>query len=125
MKNTTIILCALLLFAIMPEIFGQSLQQTSGKLSFLRINEVGSGFGPNSDSIDSEVIIKFANNTNMAFGFQLRNDKNSLVHQGMLDLLRDAFDKDYKVTINFTARKGNDVRPPDKNGEILRLWITK
>lgn len=125
MKNKILILCVLLLFGIMPAVFGQALQQTSGKISFIRINEVGSGYGPNNDRIDSEVIIKFVNNTDMAFGFQLRNDNNSLVHQGMLDLLRDAFDKDYKVTIDFTARKGNDVRPPDKNGEIIRLWITK
>jgi len=125
MKNKIKVLCVLLLFGIMPVVFGQSLQQTSGNISFLRINEVGTSFGPNNDRIDSEVIIKFSNNSDMAFGFQLRNDSNSLVHQGMLDLLRDAFDKGYRVTIDFTARKANDVRPADKNGEILRLWLTK
>ncbi|CAM4329675.1 hypothetical protein ZORO111903_13815 [Zobellia roscoffensis] len=125
MKNKIIILAITLLFGAAPTVFGQSLQQTSGKISFLRINEVGTSFGPNKDKIDSEVIIKFSGNTGKAFGFQLRKDANSLVHQGMLDLLRDAFDKNYRVTIDFTASKGNDVRPADKNGEIIRLWITK
>jgi len=95
------------------------LLQASGKLSFLRVHEVGSGWGPSTDQLDAEVIIKFSNDAQKAYGFQLRDDKHKFVRQGMLDLLRDAFQNNYQVTIDYEISAGK------KNGKILRVWLTK
>ncbi len=95
------------------------LLQASGKLNFLRVHEVGSGWGPSSDQLDAEVIIKFSNNAEKAYGFQLRDDKHKYVRQGMLDLLRDAFQNNHQVTIDYEISAGK------KNGKIVRVWLTK
>jgi hypothetical protein len=65
-------------------IMASVLLQTHGKLSLLRVHEIGSRYGPPADQIDVEVVVQFSNNTDHAFGFKLRNDSNSLAHQGML-----------------------------------------
>ncbi len=118
------------LFIIVSMLFLSSttfaqIKQASGKVNFIRVHEVGGKYGPPSDQIDAEVIIKFNNIPGKAFGFKLRNDTNESVRNGMLDILRDAFKNDYTVTIDYKAKDGNDVRPADKNGLILRVWITK
>ena len=96
-----------------------ALLNTHGKLSLLRVHEVSSKYGPATDQIDAEVVIKFATNNESAFGFQLRNDGNVAVHQGMLDILRDAFNNNWIVNIDYTIIDGK------KNGTILRTWLTK
>ena len=91
----------------------------SGTLSLLRVHEVGSGYGPPSDSIDVEVVTQFQGDTADAFGFQLRTDSNEPVRQGMLDLLRDAFNNNFIAHIDYNT-------PPGKhNGIIIRVWVTK
>ena len=65
----------------------------NAELTLIRVHEVGGRFGPSSDRIDVEVIIRVAGRDG-SFGFQLRDDDNRLVRQGMLALLRDAFAKD-------------------------------
>lgn len=99
--------------------------RSTGKVSLLRVHNVGTGFGPAGDRIDVEVVIQLNTVSGKSFGFTLRNDANRVAHQGMLDLLRDAFNFNHNVTIVYDIREGNDVRPPDKNGTILRLWLTK
>ena len=93
---------------------------TSGRLTFLRVHDVGTGFGPPQDFIDVEVVIILADQEG-AFGFKLRNDENSEAHQGMLNLLRDAFLNDIPVTIDF------DIDPEfgRKNGFIVRVELRK
>ncbi|MDJ0800167.1 MAG: hypothetical protein QNJ51_25735 [Calothrix sp. MO_167.B12] len=54
-----------------------------------------------------------------AFGFKLRQDSNALVHQGMLDVLRDAFFRNTNVTIDY------DIESGKKNGRIIRVWVSK
>jgi hypothetical protein len=54
-----------------------------------------------------------------AFGFQLRNDANGPARQGMLDLLRDAFNHGWTAHIDF------DILAGKHNGTIMRTWITK
>jgi hypothetical protein len=96
-----------------------ALLNTNGKLSLLRVHEVSSKYGPASDQIDVEVVIKFVNNNVNAFGFQLRNNTNMAAHQGMLDILRDAFNNNWIVNIDYSIATGK------KNGSILRIWLTK
>lgn len=95
------------------------LLETKGKLSLLRVHEESSKYGPASDLIDVEVVIKFINDNERAFGFQLRNNSKLVAQQGMLDLLRDAFNYNWDVTINYLIPEGK------KNGTIVRTWLTK
>jgi hypothetical protein len=93
--------------------------QASGKLTLLRVHDVGTRFGPSTDQIDVEVVIGLASEPGKAFGFQLRNDSNRVARQGMLDLLRDAFRSGSTVTINY------DIDDGKKNGVLMRVWLTK
>ena len=95
------------------------LLQTSGKLSFLRVHQLGSKYGPPQDQIDAEVVVKFTNQSDKAFGFQLRENAQGPAHRAMLDILRDAFENDWPVTIDYL------IDPGKKNGLILRVWVTK
>jgi hypothetical protein len=96
-----------------------TLKQTSGKLNVLRVHDVGTRYGPPTDQINVEVVITLKNKPGYAFGFQLRNDQNQPVRQGMLDLLRDAFNNNWTVTIDYEIANGK------KNGVIRRTWLTR
>lgn len=85
-----------------------------GKVSFFRVHDVGTGFGPPEDQIDAEVIIRLDTEPDMAFGFQLRADTNEAARKGMLDTLRTAFNRDQRVRLDYFRTK------PTK-GVILRV----
>ena len=51
--------------------------------------------------------------------FRLRNDTNSNARKGMLDLLRDAFNHDWLVSIDF------EIQPGKNNGIIIRVMLLK
>lgn len=91
----------------------------SGKLTLLRIHDVGTRYGPPSDEIDVEVIIRLDSVPTKAFGFQLRDDGNRPVREGMLHLLRDAFNNDWTVTLDYYAEPGRN------NSILFRVWVTK
>ena len=91
----------------------------SGGLSLLRVHDVGTGFGPPSDQIDVEVVIAFQNRPNDFFGFQLRQDANEPVRDGMLGLLRDGFNHNWIVNVDF------DQQPNRHNSVLFRVWLTK
>jgi len=97
--------------------FGRALDtaEASGKITMLRVHDVGTGYGP----LDVEVVITLDSEPNKGFGFQLRDDANRPVRQGMLDLLRDAFNNNWTVTIDY------DIKPGEAYGVIWRLWLTK
>jgi hypothetical protein len=96
-----------------------ALQQSSGKLKLLRVHDVGTKYGPRTDQIDVEVVFILATRPNQAFGFKLRNDTQRLAHQGMLDLLRDAFAGNLTVTTDY------DIPAGKKNGVAIRVWLSK
>jgi hypothetical protein len=96
-----------------------SLEQRSGRVTFLRVHDVGGKYGPSSDQIDVEVVIQLNNNSNPSVGFQLRNDTKRVAHQGMLDLLRDAFNHGWQTTVDYEIDTGK------KNGVMIRVWLTK
>jgi len=93
-----------------------SILAADGTLTFLRVHDVGTGFGPPSDSIDGEVIIQLDTEPGKSFGFQLRTDENEHAHKAMLDLLRDAFGRDARVRVDY-------VRTGLRNGRILRVMV--
>jgi hypothetical protein len=92
----------------------------SGQITVLRVNEVGDSVGKPGDAINAEVIVTLSSHPPGVFsGFQLRNDANQPVRQGMLDLLRDAF------TNGWTANFDEEIPPGKTIGTIIRVWITK
>lgn len=93
--------------------------QNSGKVTFLRVHDAGTKFGPSTDQIDVEVIVKLSTKPDEAYGFQLRNDTNRAARQGMLDLLRDAFNNNWTVKLEY------DIDTGKKNGIIIRTMLVK
>ena len=96
-----------------------ALLESSGKITFLRVHDVGTAFGPANDRIDVEVVVKLDSRPQNAFGFQLRNDGNRPARAGMLDLLRDAFNHNWTVTLDYNLDTGKS------NGIIIRTALTK
>lgn len=92
--------------------------ESTGKVTFLRVHDVGTGWGPSSDFIDVEVVCKLDSMPNNAFGFQLRNDNNRPARAGMLDLLRDAFIHNRTATLDYNIETGKH------NGIIIRTRLT-
>jgi len=95
------------------------LLESKGRITFLRVHDVGTGFGPPSDFLDVEVVIQLDSQPGKSFGFQLRNDNNRPAREGMLELLRDAFANNFPVIIDY------NVAPPKVNGVIIRTAVVK
>jgi hypothetical protein len=95
------------------------LLNASGKITMLRVHDVGTKYGPPTDQIDVEAVIQLDTKPGMAFGFQLRNDNQRVTREGMLNLLRDAFRNNWTVSIDY------NIEPQKKNGVIIRAWVIK
>lgn len=74
-----------------------------GRPSFLRVHDVGTRYGPSGDSMDVEVVVKLDSEPQKSFGFQLRPDADEASNRGMLDALRDAFNRNQQVRLDYTA----------------------
>jgi hypothetical protein len=89
-------------------------------VSFLRVNEPGSGFGGGSTNwFDADVIFKLDSRPDKGFGFQLRDDPFQPVRQGMLALLRDAVMQRLQVTTDYIEL----VTPPNNNSFVIRVAL--
>jgi hypothetical protein len=91
-----------------------SVLASEGKVTFLRVHDPGTGFGPPLEFLDAEVIVQLDSEPGKSFGFQLRNDGNESQRRGMLDLLRNAFRRNEPVRIEYT-------RTSIHNGVIFRV----
>jgi hypothetical protein len=91
----------LLFFAASMTSFAQGVEATTGKITLLRVHDVGTKYGPPADQIDTEVIIKISSKPGNAFGFRLRKDDNQVTHEAMLELLQDAFNNNKEIRIEF------------------------
>jgi len=87
---------------------------TVGKLTLLRVHDVGTKFGPPGDQLDAEVIVRLDTEPGHSFGFQLRDDGHREVNEGMLDELRSAFDANAPIRIEF-------IRTSCSMGRIFRV----
>ena len=96
-----------------------ALQQTKGRVTFLRVNDVGGKFGPPNDQIDVEAVVKLDSEPHRAMGFQLRSDGNRPVRQGMLDLLRDALANGLTVSVDYELAAGKS------NGVVSRVALER
>jgi len=119
MKRSSIAIAVMLLAFVFAIPAQAERLQASGKVTMLRVHDVGTKYGPPTDQINVEVVIQLSTHPSKAFGFQLRNDSNRPARQGMLDLLRDAFNNNWTVNIDY------DINPGKKNGVIMRTWLTK
>jgi hypothetical protein len=96
-----------------------ALLQSSGKLTLLRVHDVGTKFGPPADQIDVEAVFRLSTEPNKAFGFKLRDDGQKIARQGMLDLLRDAFNHNWTVTADY------DIDAGKQNGVAIRIMLSR
>lgn len=90
------------------------LVEVQGKVTLIRVNDVGSGYGPPTDFMDTEVEVWLDSQPGRAFGFQLRTDAQEADHAGMLKLLRSAFDSNRTVQLDV-------IRTGVRNGRIIRV----
>jgi hypothetical protein len=88
--------------------------QVGGRLTFLRVHDVGTKFGPPTDQLDVEVVLQLDTEPGSAFGFQLRADENEAARRAMLDTLRIAFNDDRQVRLDYQRTGVN-------NGMLLRV----
>jgi hypothetical protein len=95
------------------------LANAAGKVTLLRVHEIGSGYGPATDSLDVEVVFQLDSIPGISIGFKLRADGDRAVHEGMLDLLRDGF------TYGWTAHVDYEIPAGKHNGTVLRIWLTR
>src|ERR1700744_366109 len=92
----------------------------SGRVTLLRVHDLGTGYGPPTDSLDVEAVVWLDNQPGKAVGFLLPNDQFLPARQGMLDLLRDAFANNWVVHIDYIMAPGHT-----NNFVIIRTWVTK
>jgi hypothetical protein len=90
--------------------------QVTGKITFLRVHDVGTKWGP--DQLDIDAVIQLDGKVTPAYGFQLRTDSNQVARQGMLDLLSDAYAHNWPVTIDY------DIPAGKQNGVLFRVALT-
>lgn len=95
------------------------IENVSGFLSLLRVHRRGGKFGPANDRIDVEVIAQIASRPTQFYGMQLRNGSDLPANEGMLGLLRDGFNHNWIVNIDF------DKKPGKNNSVLIRVWLTK
>ncbi|WP_336365390.1 hypothetical protein [Halalkalicoccus salilacus] len=95
--------------------------QSKGEVTFLRVHDVGTGYGPGNDHIDVEVVMGLNSHPERRMGFQLRDDRHRAARQGMLDLLRDAYTHGHRVEVDYRI----DLDEGKTNGEAIRVALTK
>ena len=96
------------------------LLQVTGYVTFLRVNEPGSGFGGGATNwFDADVIFMLDPRPDKGFGFQLRDDPFRPVREGMLALLRDAVMQRLPVTTDYIEL----VTPPNNNSFVIRIAL--
>lgn len=83
-----------------------TLRAVTGTVDWIRVNNVGTGFGPQNDFIDGEVIFQL--NNGERYGFQLRANQNALVAQGALTLLTQAMSNNWRIEVDFDDCGGNN-----------------
>jgi hypothetical protein len=91
-----------------------SLQAAQGLITLLRVHDLGTGFGPPDDVLDGEVIVLLDTEPEKAFGFKLRSDADQPDAVGKLRELRDAFNYNRRVRLEF-------LRTGCRTGQIIRV----
>jgi hypothetical protein len=93
-----------------------SLQVAIGNITLLRVHDLETGFGPPDDELDGEVIVLLDSEPEKAFGFKLRTGNDRPDAEGKLLALRDAFDNNRRVRLEF-------LRTGCRMGQIVRVIL--
>ena len=91
-----------------------SLQAAQGHITLLRVHDPGTGYGPPYDFLDTEIVVWLDTQPEKAFGLQLRANASQHAAEGMLALLRDCFNRNRPVRIDF-------IRTGCRTAEIVRV----
>lgn len=91
-----------------------SVLNASGHLTFLRVHDVGTGFGRPPNFLDAEVVCLLDSVQWLSLGFQLRADGERATRRAMLALLRAAFVANRPVSIDY-------VRTAPRVGMVIRV----
>ena len=86
----------------------------SGHITFLRVHDVGTGFGRPPNVLDVEVVCLLDSLPSLSLGFQLRADAERATRREMLALLRAAFVAGRRVSIDY-------VRAAPRVGTMIRV----
>jgi len=116
--TTCTLLIFILLAAFVIPAHAKKSYHTSGKVTMLRLQEVGARWGSVKDPLFAEVIFKVKGQAR-TFGFNLRNDKNLFVHQAMFELLRDAYNRNKLIRFNYIGTPGR------RTGRVKSIQISK
>ena len=90
-----------------------SLLETVGRITCLRAQELGRGYGEPPNFLDCEVIVLLAEEPLRAFGLKQRADPDEPTRREMFDLLRSAFIAERPVRLDY-------VKTGPRAGEIIR-----
>ena len=75
---------------VVPVDVARSVRVAVGRVAELRVHDARGGFGPVTDRLDAEAIVRLDTEPGRAFGFTLRPDADEEAHRRMLDTLRKA-----------------------------------
>lgn len=78
-----------------------AIRTATGKITLLRVHELGSGYGPPNDFINVEVVIQLDSEPGKAFGFPLRRGARYAANEAMLQIVRTAFEENTLITIDY------------------------
>jgi hypothetical protein len=95
------------------------LLEKTGKIIFLRANDLGTGYGPPNDFLDVEAVFILNSLGEGGYGFQLRNDDNLPARQAMFSLLGEAFAHNFTVIADYL------IEPGRINGTAIRVALIR
>lgn len=85
------------------------LLEKTGKIVFLRANDLGTGYGPPNDFLDVEAVFILNSLGDGSYGFQLRNDDNLPARQAMFSLLSEAYAHNFTVIADYLIEPGKST----------------
>jgi hypothetical protein len=89
----------------------------TGKLKFLRVNDLGHVYGPPDDAIHTEVTASLEGSDH-AFGFVLRTGDDNLPSRlAMLSVMKDAYLHNREIGVAYDIVEGK------KNGHLRRVQL--
>jgi hypothetical protein len=83
-----------------------------GRVALLRVHDKSTKYELPLNQLDMELIVYLDGEPGRALGFQLRADANEGAHQGLLDVLRNSFNRERRVRIDY-------VHTGSRNSRIL------
>ena len=95
------------------------LLEKTGKIVFLRANDLGTGYGPPNDFLDVEAVFILNSLGDGSYGFQLRNDDNLPARQAMFSLLSEAYAHNFTVIADYL------IEPGRINGTAIRVALIR